>query len=1071
MSSGGSDVASKQARLGQVLADYMLRVDRGEPVDREQFVAAHAEVADDLTTYFADSDALASIGDIGFPATGGGVAGAPPPVREFGDYELVEVVGQGGMGTVYKAWQRSLKRFVAVKLIRAGQFASQRDVERFVREAEIAASLRHRNIVAIHEAGEYEGQPFFSMPYIEGESLAKILRAEDHGPARPLTPDRAVDYLIEIAKAVRHAHESGVLHRDIKPSNVMIIDANDCPHVTDFGLAKRIEGGSALSDPGTITGTASYMPPEQAVSDRGKVGPASDVYSLGATLYDMLIGHPPFEGATKIDTLRKVLESEPVSPRAINPSVERDLETICLKCLEKEPADRYASVDELIDRLERFRRGETIADRRRSPVERFGRWCKLNPMIAVLGLGVLLLLLVVATVSTAAAISIASARDEAERSAQDEADARAQLATSLKAEQSHRRAAEENQRRAEFAENQALESAAIAQRETATAQQLTEFLLGLFRSSDPIGMVGSPVAGATNPDALSTRDILDLGREKILMDLVDQPLLQSRLLATMGDVYRSLGAFDQADFLITEALERWPSDVDQASRSQLKFFKGWLQHDQGHLDEAERLYREALAVRTAEFGANDLRTTEVNFNLAWLLTERQNYLPASAVDYSEAEQRFRDVLNVRREALGDGHRDVAVAMTGLLAVLLSSGRDDEAMQLAPKALSIYIQQEGGDRLGKAIIDFQTGVVARKRGELKVAIQKYEEALQVLRKVLGQKHPAVALVLGEMAGLLKEAKEFERAEVAIREALAIARQLTGKGHPQMIQALSELAEWRVKQFDYAEAEALYREAIQINRSFPEHVRVVEHRELGNVLVLKGNFEEAAQTLREALGLAVRLDGGADFHTAEARATLARALRETGNFEQSHEEFSKARALLEQLPHSRYADDMALARLRGMVLMGIGAVRHDRDAADIGSRELAERAVAILREIEPSVPVPLGEALLELGRICLGQDDVEPAHAYLEEAHGILSRQRPRGHWQAAVCESLLGSCLVKLDDIEKGELLLVESAEQLEADLGQGHWRTRKAVARVALFYEQSERPENANSRDGNSPVE
>jgi WD40 repeat protein/serine/threonine protein kinase len=316
---------------------------------------------------------------------------SPRHVRYFGDYELLEEIGRGGMGVVYKARQVSLNRFVAVKMLLSGELASREFVQRFRTEASAAALLQHPNIVAIHEVGVHDGQHYFSMDYVEGPSLGKLVAQQ------PLPARRAASYVKTIAEAIHYAHERGVLHRDLKPTNVLI-DALDQPRVTDFGLAKRFgvppSGGAAALDPaesgtpsdltitGQVLGSPNYMPPEQAAAKRGKVGKPSDVYSLGAILYHLLTGRPPFVGESLTDTLHQVLDAEPVSPRLVSPSVSPDLETICLKCLEKEPEQRYATAQALADELSRFLNNEPIHARPVSAPEKSWRWCRRKPALA-----------------------------------------------------------------------------------------------------------------------------------------------------------------------------------------------------------------------------------------------------------------------------------------------------------------------------------------------------------------------------------------------------------------------------------------------------------------------------------------------------------------------------------------------------------------------------------------------------------------------------------------------------------------------------------------------------------------
>jgi len=308
--------------------------------------------------------------------------------RAFGDYELLEETARGGMGIVYRARQVSLGRIVAVKMLLFGPLSSPEFVKRFRAEASAAASLQHPNIVAIHEVGVHQGQQFFAMDYVEGPSLAKLL-ANGPLPAR-----RAASYVKTIAQAIHYAHEHGILHRDLKPSNVLI-DAKDQPRVTDFGLARRLEGDSELTVTGQMLGSPNYMPPEQAVGRRGKVSRRSDVYSLGAMLYHLLTGRPPFVGETLTDTLEQVLNAEPVSPRLLNPSVPRDLETICLKCLENEPDKRYATTQAVADELGRFLDREPIHARPIIRAERVWRWCRRKPALASFVAATSLLLLAI----------------------------------------------------------------------------------------------------------------------------------------------------------------------------------------------------------------------------------------------------------------------------------------------------------------------------------------------------------------------------------------------------------------------------------------------------------------------------------------------------------------------------------------------------------------------------------------------------------------------------------------------------------------------------------------------------
>jgi eukaryotic-like serine/threonine-protein kinase len=310
------------------------------------------------------------------------VLGADPPHgvsgRSFGDYDLIRPLARGGMGIVYQARQRKLNRVVALKMILSGDLAKEEDVRRLQVEAEAAARLDHSGIVPVYEAGEVEGQHFFSMGYIDGGSLEERLQARG-----PLPPRQAATIVRRIAEAVDYAHQQGIVHRDLKPSNVLI-DRDGNPKVSDFGLAKRLRDESHLTASGTILGTPSYMSPEQAAGRLHAVGPLSDVYGLGAVLYRVLVGRPPFVSASPVQTLRQVLEEEPVSPRELNRAIDQDLETICLKCLQKDGSRRYESAQALADDLGRWLTGESIVARPVGAPERLWRWCRRNSAVASL---------------------------------------------------------------------------------------------------------------------------------------------------------------------------------------------------------------------------------------------------------------------------------------------------------------------------------------------------------------------------------------------------------------------------------------------------------------------------------------------------------------------------------------------------------------------------------------------------------------------------------------------------------------------------------------------------------------
>jgi WD40 repeat protein len=309
----------------------------------------------------------------------------PPGARlpSFGDYALLGEVGRGGMGVVYKAHQSSLDRIVAIKMVLAGKHAGPEELARFRREAAALARLQHPNIVQIHEVGTHDGRPYFSMEFVGGGSLAQRQGGE------PLPPREAARLTETLARAVQAAHAAGIVHRDLKPANVLLA-ADGTPKISDFGLAKRLDVPAGATQTGAVVGTPSYMAPEQA-DGRGKdIGPAADVYALGATLYELLTGRPPFRAETPLDTVLQVIGDEPVPPRQLQSKTPPDLERVCLKCLEKDPGKRYRSALALAEDLERFQRGEPVRARALGRLARTWRWCRRNPVVAALLVAVLL---------------------------------------------------------------------------------------------------------------------------------------------------------------------------------------------------------------------------------------------------------------------------------------------------------------------------------------------------------------------------------------------------------------------------------------------------------------------------------------------------------------------------------------------------------------------------------------------------------------------------------------------------------------------------------------------------------
>jgi hypothetical protein len=357
--------SDRDERLAAVLDSLAARQRAGEAVDWARLQTEHPDLVDEIRQLLAVGQIVEGLGKssgnttIGMRKPATPAPSAPLP-RPFDRFELVEELGRGGMGVVYKAWDPELQRHVALKMILRGAHASPDDLARFRQEAKAAAGLAHPNIIPVYHVGEFDGQAYFCLKFISGPTLAKVVSDG------PLPQRQAAEIARDIARAVQHAHDHGVLHRDLKPSNVLLGD-DGRPLVTDFGLAKRFAGDPSITGTGAILGTPSYMAPEQADA-AGHSGPASDIYSLGAILYELLTGRPPFLASSPVDTLLLVRSEEAVRPKLLNPKIDLDLELICRKCLEKNPIHRYASAAALANDLDAFLAGESVSARTSSIV-------------------------------------------------------------------------------------------------------------------------------------------------------------------------------------------------------------------------------------------------------------------------------------------------------------------------------------------------------------------------------------------------------------------------------------------------------------------------------------------------------------------------------------------------------------------------------------------------------------------------------------------------------------------------------------------------------------------------------
>ena len=614
--------------------------------------------------------------------------------------KILRVLGRGGMGVVYEASDQRLKRNVAVKMILASEHASPQSIQRFRREAEIVARLQHPNIVQIHEVGESSGYPYCVLEYVSGGTLAERISGER------LPAYDAAKLMESLARAMQLAHSRNVVHRDLKPSNIMMT-TDGIPKITDFGLARQLDGEADITHTGVLIGTPSFMTPEQASGHAHEVGPSGDIYSLGAILYNCITGQPPFVGKAFSEVLDQVRSREPTPPSRVNSNVPMDLETICLKCLRKEPENRYASAQELAEELSRFQKGEPILARPIGNVERSVRWMKRNPAVASL-MSAVMALLVFLGVGGLFAGWIFSQQ------------AREQMILA-ESENRARRLAEEEQDKAEIA-------AEIAKTESERAIQVTKFLRGLFEPRDQF-MIGSMSIGfQKKQSALLANDLLKSGVEKLREPggLMDRPVVRAELLHDIGAIYMGLGELGEARPLLEEALHlrrlHLPADHLDLARSIHA-----VADVQSISDSvaAVQLYTEAIDILKKNPAMDELELAlfETRFGLfQWYLNGQPE----------EPKRILQHAYEIRRSKLGDNDIQTISTLMVLTMISVETMAKSDAMKMIPQILETVEKCEGRPEylefVKRMISSFQVGLLLGERAAIEPTRKTLEQSI-------------------------------------------------------------------------------------------------------------------------------------------------------------------------------------------------------------------------------------------------------------------------------------------------------------------------------------------------------
>jgi serine/threonine protein kinase/tetratricopeptide (TPR) repeat protein len=746
-------------------------------------------------------------------------------------YKLLEELGRGGMGVVYKAEQiKPVKRSVALKIIKLGMDTRQ-VVARFDTERQALAVMNHPNIAKVFDGGTTEtGRPYFVMELVRGIPLTEYCNKHK------LTTRERLELFILVCEAIQHAHQKGVIHRDLKPSNILVVvqEEKPIPKIIDFGIAKATEHSltekTLFTEQGQLIGTPEYMSPEQAEMSRLDVDTRTDIYSLGVILYELLVGVLPFD----FETLRKagfgeiqriIRETDP--PRAstrlsslgdnqtliaqqrgadvaaLHKQLKGDLDWITMKAMEKDRTRRYSTASDLAADITRHLNEKPIIARPPSNIYNIGKFVRRNK-IGVTTAALVIIAIVIGGV--AATIGF------------------------VKATRAERLAKQESER---------------ASREADAAEQVSNFLVDLFEVSNP------EQARGTEMTAL---EILERGADRISEELEGQPLTQARLKATIGRVYDKMGLFNEAAHFLKEALETRQKQLgeEHIDVAQSLGALGDLYRKQGKYTEAEPLLKRSLELREKLLGPDHPIVARSLNNLAVLYE--------NASRYAEAEPIHERAIAILEKELGTNHLDVAMSLTNLAILKAKQGKYAESEPLFQRSLSIEEKELGHDHPRVALAYNNLAIAYKLQGKYAEAEPMYKRALEIQEKVLGSKHPALSRSLNNLANLYLEQDRYQDAEPLYQRSLDISMEALGEEHPQVGLILDNLAQLNAKLGRYTEAELAYQRALGIR----EKALGPEHHEVGTNLLNLANlyrdqhlFEKADPLYRRSLSIYLKV----------------------------------------------------------------------------------------------------------------------------------------------------------------------------------------------------------------------
>lgn len=935
----------------------------------------------------------------------GGAAGRaplPPPLPSdaFPGYTLIEEIHRGGQGVVYQALQESTQRLVAVKVLRDSQLLTASDIARFEQEVRILGRLRHPNIVRIYDSRVADGRFYYVMDYIAGRPLDAHV-----SETRPST-DLLVRLFIKICDAVHAAHLLGVIHRDLKPGNIRI-DAAGEPYVLDFGLSKLAgEDDSSVTLTGQFVGSAPWASPEQAAGQTDTIDLRSDVYSLGVLLYQMLTGRFPYpvRGGPG-EVLSQVLRTEPTPPRRYAPSLSTDLETIVLKCLQKEPPRRYQSAGDLARDLQRFLSREPIEARRDSLSYVIRKHLVRHKFVALTAAGFLALLvggLLTTLTLWRQAVSAATL-------------------------------AEQQSLRATAKESEARDAANKAAREAEKAAAVAEFLERMIVSANPFEGGSRDVRVA---DTLAAaRDRLDQQTGRM------EPELEANLRRLLGSAFGALGLFDDAGRQLEAAHATFAERLGPAHIETIDaaIRLAALRRAQGRPQEARELLAPAVAAAEKARGRSDDLTLTA-----------MNELGGALCDLGkprEAEPLYREALAARRERLGPDHVDTVRSANDLALLLDDSGNFAEAKALLVEVIETVRRTQGAKHPALAVHLANLAGVETRLGDLDEAERLYQEARTRFRESLGDRHPQYVQLLNSYGSLCRVRQRYDEAEALFREAIALNTERLGPRHARLGANYHNLAITLISLSRFEEAEDAIRQALDIftesygpNSEYALSARTV----MGAACRARGDLPQAERVLREVLEVRIARNGPDHAATLNVQGNLAMVLLESDRLDEAEPMFVE---LLEK-QRAAHGDDHPDS-LVFLERVAICAQKRGRLAEAEAQTRQALEGYRKLKQVASEA-----RAANQLGLILSDAGRHEEAEAACRQAIETGRAALPDRHHELAQFRLNHGLALHRLGRGDEGLREAAAALETLTGLLGAPHPTVRRARERVAAGYEQ-----------------